>query len=232
MNHHDEVAATDDVSQRPPVGASELLGQGYQGAVYRVQTESGPIIVKKAVGRGPVLWLRRLMLRREYRVYQMLGDIRGIPACHGLRHGSELVLEYVPGPSLREAGRPEGDRNVFFFELLMVIQALHDAGVAHGDLKRKDNILIGPGGQPFLIDFGTAIAVSPNAGRLRKWLYRQMMRIDLNAWVKLKYQRQGMAMEPADRAYYRPTWLERGARRLRRGWRKLTLRSRRRRGGN
>lgn len=205
-----------------------LLGQGYQGAVYRVDTASGPVIVKKAMGRGITRALRRAMLRREYGIYRMLAGVPGIPACHGLREGDELVLDLVPGVSLREPGQPPGDRGQFFAELLELIKAVHRAGVAHGDLKRKDNILVGPGGHPFLIDFGTAVSAPPGAGMLRRWLFRQARRTDLNAWVKLKYQRQWVEMDPADLQYHRPTLPEAVARRLRRAWRRLTLRRLRR----
>lgn len=212
----------------PATGSATLLGQGYQGAVYRVETADGPVIVKKAIGRGIARALRRAMLRREYGIYQRLAGVPGVPACRGLRPGDELVLDLVPGASLREPGQPAGDRERFFAELLALIQAVHRARVAHGDLKRKDNILVGPGGHPFLIDFGTAVSAPPGSGVLRRWLFRQMRRTDLNAWVKLKYQRQWVEMDPADRKYLRPTLPEAVARRLRRAWRRLTLRRLRR----
>ena len=214
----------------PPTGAVTLLGQGYQGAVYRVETAAGPVIIKRAIGRGLARAVRRAMLRREYGIYQLLSGVAGGPACRGLRNGEELVLDYVPGPSLREPGQPPGDRPRFFAELLDLIHALHRAGVAHGDLKRKDNILVGPGGRPVLIDFGTAVSAPPGAGPLRRWLFRQVRRMDLNAWVKLKYQRQELAMDPVDRRYHRPTWPEQAARVVRRAWRRLTLRAWRRTG--
>jgi len=224
-----DAAGAGSSAPRQPATGSVLLGQGYQGAVYRVETDEGPVIVKKAVGRGLLRILRRAMLRREHAIYQRLAGVSGVPGCRGLLGGEELVLDYVPGPSLREPGQPAVDRGRFFDELLAVIQAVHAAGVAHGDLKRKDNILVGPGGHPVLIDFGTAVALPPGAGAWRRWLFRQVARIDLNAWVKLKYQRQGMPMDPEDLRYCRPSWLERAARLVRRAWRKLTLRSRRRR---
>ncbi len=209
-------------------GPAILLGQGYQGAVYRVETAAGPVIVKKAIGRGLARSLRCAMLRREYAIYQLLATVHGVPACHGLRAGEELVLDLIPGSSLREPGQPAGDRSRFFAELLGLIQAMHQAGVAHGDLKRKDNILVGPGGRPYLIDFGTAVAAPAGAGWLRRWLFSQMCRMDLNAWVKLKYQRQLAEIDPADEQYYRPTWPEQVARVMRRTWRKLSLRRLRR----
>ncbi len=211
-------------------GAGTLLGRGYQGEVYLRQTVAGPAIVKTPGGSGLARAVRRAMLRREHAIYQRLGGIRGVPRCDGLRDGDELVLEYIAGESLRQTRLAGDARQRFFAELLGLIQAIHAAGVAHGDLKRKDNILVGPGGQPFLIDFGTAVSADAQAGFARRWLFRQMRRMDLNAWVKLKYQRQWVQIDPADARFHDPTPPERVARVVRRAWRALTLRRRRRRG--
>jgi serine/threonine protein kinase len=113
-------------------------------------------------------------------------------------------------------------REHFFVALLALIRAVHRAGVAHADLKRKDNILVRAGGEPVLIDFGSALM--DGQGRVRRWLFRLACRTDLNAWIKLKYQRRYGQIALADRAYYQPTWPERTARVVREGWRRLTAR--------
>jgi len=205
-------------------GAWRLLGRGYQGAVYLRERNGKTVIVKVPIGRGPARAARRAMLRREYRVYQRLAGIPGVPRCEGLAQGEQLLLEYVEGPSLREVELTGAARERFFDELLRLIRAMHAAGVAHGDLKRKDNILVGPDGTPYLIDFGTALTIEQRASAPRRWLFRQLRRIDINAWVKLKYQRHMPAMNVADALLYRPTLPERIARPLRRAWRTVTMR--------
>ncbi|WKZ13267.1 MAG: hypothetical protein QY320_04635 [Gammaproteobacteria bacterium] len=200
------------------------IAGGYQGVVYLVAGPDGVSIVKRPDGRGPMRALRRAMLRREHSIYQRLPGIAGIPACMGLGPDGELRLEFVRGASLRDAQPAPEQREQFFADLRDLILTMHRAGVAHGDLKRKDNILIASGGRPYLIDFGTAIAVSPQSGWLRCWVYRQMCRMDLNAWIKLKYRHQRADIDPADRVYDRPTLAERLARVVRQTWRLVTLR--------
>ena len=216
-----------DDSPLSGAGASRLLASGYQGAVYLTETPRGAVIVKKPLGRGFARAVRGAMLRREYRIYQRLPGIPGIPRCLGLQHGDELVLEFIDGKSLRTLRDGPPDRERFFAALLQLIQAMHRAGVAHGDLKRKDNILLGPGGQPFLIDFGTAVSAPPGAGLLRRLLFRQLRRMDLNAWIKMKYRGQWSDIDPADLQYHHPTLPEWLARIIRRPWRALTFRRRR-----
>jgi predicted Ser/Thr protein kinase len=216
-----------------PAGAApgtggKLLASGYQGAVYLVETETGRVIVKRAMGGALARAARRAMLRREHDIYRLLEGVQGIPRCYGLREGGELVLQFVDGPSLRAARLDAEEREQFFAALLRLIESMHRARVAHGDLKRKDNLLVGPGGQPFLIDFGTAVSAPPGAGPLRRLLFRQLRRMDLNAWFKLKYQGRRGEVTPGDLARFRPTLAERVARVVRRAWRTVTLRRRRR----
>jgi serine/threonine protein kinase len=106
---------------------------------------------------------------------------------------------------------------------------MHAAGVAHGDLKRKENTLVGPDESPFIIDFGVACLLEPDAsgaGRLRFELTRQM---DLNAYIKLKYGARTDQMTPEDAALHKPLLIERLARAARAPWQFLTLRRTRKR---
>lgn len=198
------------------------LARGYQGTVSLVDTADGRMIVKEAMGAWPWRALRRGMLRREHAVYGRLKGIAGVPRCLGLEDGERLLLEYIEGRSLRQTDFSADAREQFFASLLTLIQAIHAAGVAHADLKRKDNILVRPGGEPVLIDFGSAVL--EGQGALRRFLFRQACRVDLNAWVKLKYRRRYEQIAVADREYYRPTLLERTARVVRETWRTITAR--------
>ena len=202
----------------------KLLSSGYQGEVYLADANVGPVIIKRAPGSWPMRNLRRAMLRREFRIYERLAGIDGVPACYGLWRGRDLLLEYVAGESLRAIHNTPADPAEFYRQLLALIQALHQAGVAHADLKRKNNILVGPDGSPWLIDFGTAVLRPDGGSPWGRWLFRQARRIDLNAWVKLKYDGVYENLAPEDRALYRPTLSENVARFFRRAWRKLSAR--------
>lgn len=217
----------------------ELLSSGYQGVVYKVP--AGPeypdadyLIVKEAMGAAVVRAFRRWMIRREYRVYQRLEGVDGVPRCFGL-HEDRLLLEFIGGDPLRLSAGELEDRDRFFAALLQILQAIHRAGVAHSDMKRKDNILVTPDGLPCLIDFGSAVLRREGAGSWRNWIFRQACQIDLNAWVKHKYLARYEKISAADARFYDPTLVERVSRPVRRAWRKLTgrqLRKARRRASN
>ncbi len=204
------------------VQADQFLSQGYQGVVYLRDTGTRQIVVKQPMGRGLALWLRRAMLRREYTAYQRLAGVPGVPRCFGLQDDGSLLLEFLEGEPYRETAGALRDRDRFFSELLQSILAVHAVGVAHADLKRRGNILISPDGRPVLLDFGSAVLRTGRGGWLNGLLFRQICRMDLNAWVKLKYRRRYDLITAEDRDYYHPTRIEALARVVRRLWRKLT----------
>jgi serine/threonine protein kinase len=202
------------------------LGSGYQASVRVVSTPAGDIVVKRPHG-GVLAMLWRYLLRREHSVYTRLGGIAGIPRAYGLIGGEALALEYITGPSLREHDAALAHRDEFFARLLATVLAMHAVGVAHGDLKRKHNVIVGAGEQPYLIDFGIACLRDGLFGRLVFTTFRQM---DLNAWLKLKYGRrledivEPEAVSVEDAALYRPLLIERLARAIRVPWQLVTLR--------
>ena len=205
----------------------ELLSSGYQGVVYKVPAGADyPVdflIVKDAMGSAIARSLRRWMIRREYAVYRRLEGVPGVPRCFGL-HEDRLLLEFVDGHPLRLSANELPDRQRFFAELLVIVQSIHAVGVAHSDMKRKDNILVTPSGSPYLIDFGSAVLRPDARSAWRDWTFRQACQIDLNAWVKHKYLARYDEVSDEDAPYYDPTPVERLVRPIRQTWRTVTAR--------
>jgi serine/threonine protein kinase len=210
-------------------GGGRKLGSGYQASVHLYRTSGGDIVVKQP-HRGPLGFVWRWLLRREQAVYEQLDGIAGIPRSFGLIAGELLALEFIAGPSLREHEQRLVDREAFFARLLTTLEAMHTRGVAHGDTKRKDNIIVGAGERPYLIDFGIAVRRSVRNGAFNRLVFARLRQMDLNAWVKLKYGRridpetERDVLSAEDAALYRPLAIERLARALRVVWQKLTLR--------
>jgi predicted Ser/Thr protein kinase len=196
--------------------------RGYQGAVYLYERDGRRLIVKAAAETGLRGWLRRWMLRREYRIYQRLKGFAGSPACHGLIQDRYLVLDFIDAVPLRRERIT--DPRTFFDTLLAYIKELHRRGVAHADLKRRDNLLVIDGRLPCLIDFGAAIAHKPGFAPINHYMYWLAQRFDFNAWAKLKYDGRLDQMTSADRAYYHFTGIERIARTIKRSYLKLKRR--------
>jgi predicted Ser/Thr protein kinase len=205
------------------------LGSGYQASVQVYETSAGAVVVKQPHAGGPLGSLWRSLLRREAAVYARLRGIAGIPRSFGLV-GDGLALEHIAGPSLREHEPQIGNREAFFAKLRATLDAMHAAGVAHSDLKRKDNIIVGAGERPYMIDFGIAVRRSATSALWNRLVFDRAVQMDLNAWIKLKYGRRvDPESEPGvlsaeDAAVYRPLLLERAARVVRVPWQFITLR--------
>lgn len=181
------------------------LGKSNQGEVRRFRGPDYDLAIKTPSGSGPLRWLRRRSLLREYQTYQRLAGLDGFAACHGLFSERFLVLDYIEGAEFR-AGRI-ADSEVFFAELLRIIQSMHARGVAHGDLKRKDNLRIDASGRPVILDLGTAVLLRKNGGWAHRRLFEFARQTDLNAWVKLKYGGYG-GVSPEDQRYLKRSRLE------------------------
>tara|TARA_Y100001001_G_scaffold119548_1_gene117532 strand:+ start:3018 stop:3746 length:729 start_codon:yes stop_codon:yes gene_type:complete len=202
-----------------------LTNQGHQGIAFKVLVDGQSFLIKRTNKIG--VFTRRVsehFIQHEYKIYQRLEDIAGIPKCYGLSDDGSLILEYIDGSSYREKEYILENRDQFFIDLLALILSIHKAGVSHGDLKRKDNILVGENDQPYLIDFGTAMSLNSKNKFIKRWLYNFSKQTDLNAWIKHKYSRQYDQITEDDLAYYSSSKLDKLIRLTRKFWRTLTLR--------
>jgi len=105
-------------------------------------------ILKDYASRGA--WIRgtwgRMMVRREIRAYRLLRDVPGIPRLIGQIDSLAFALEFVEGRDLSNF-KPGEIPAEFFRSLLALVEAMHRAGVAQGDLHHRD-VLVGPGVVP------------------------------------------------------------------------------------
>lgn len=188
-----------------------VLGRGYQCHTLLYRDTERSLVVKAPLGRGLAAYVRRRMLRHEYTVYNRLAGLPGIPDCHGFLAERFLVLAFIDGVPIGDARIT--DRDFFFGTLLRQIEAMHCAGVAHGDLKKKDNILVSDGRHPILLDFGVAIIRKSGLFPVNRYLFSLFRKFDFNAYVKLKYGKRIELISAADRPYYHRTLVEKWA-----GW--------------
>jgi hypothetical protein len=110
----------------------------------------------------PMRWLGRLLATREHGFMERLAGIEGIPVslgpvCIGGRPLPNAVChEYITGHPLAEHERVADD---FFPRLTALLAEVHRRGVAHVDLHKRENILVGDDGGPHLIDFQISFAL-------------------------------------------------------------------------
>ncbi len=157
-----------------------------KGVIQLVDVDGREVVLKDLSGRP---WLVRLVLGpwqldRETKAYRLLEDVPGTPRFLGRVDRQAIALEYVPGPDLGSV-KPGEIPEPFFDRLDQLLEAIHDRGVAHGDLHRHD-VLVGPSGLPYLVDFSTSLAAGPSADPLLRFLFDQMCRADRRSVAKLR----------------------------------------------
>lgn len=131
-------------------------------------------------------WLGELLTQREVRAYELVQDLPGVPRLIGTigRHG--FLHEYVAGHPLGD-DEPVGAE--FLEQLRQLISALHARHMAYVDLDKRENILIGDDGRPYLIDFQIALHLPPIGWRRLppvRWLLACLQQADRYHFLKHK----------------------------------------------
>ena len=185
------------------------------------ENEGDRAIVKDYAPRP--FWIRfslgRVLVRREIRAYRSLASLHGIPRLIGQIDRCAFAVEFVDGPDLSHF-RPGELSREFFVKLGQLVEAVHQAGVAQGDLHHRD-ILVGPGDDPYLIDFSTAQFRKTTSGSSGHRLFRAACSSDQRAVLKLKRRYVPNSLTDAEivELSHPPVWyrLGKAVRRLLRG---------------
>lgn len=200
------------------LSGNRALAGGAQSRVYLYTDPAGRYAIKIPRGNPLWGWVERSIIRRERGIYARLQGLPGIPRCHGLVDGRYLVLDYVESESFRSAQARLDPAHPFFERLREVIDAIHARGVAHTDLKRKDNLLVQADDTPCIIDFGAAMVRGGNPLSLGLFLIARQF--DRNAWIKLKYNGY-RNIAPEDRSHLHRLGIERASHWIKRRLRHL-----------
>ncbi|MGH9748936.1 MAG: serine/threonine-protein kinase, partial [Candidatus Polarisedimenticolia bacterium] len=139
-----------------------LLGEGGMGTVYRARDlELGRTVALKVIRRE--MAARPEILERFKREILLASQVthRHVLRLHDLGVAGEILfisMQYVEGTDLKTLLRtggplPIGRALELARPLAEALQAAHDAGVVHRDLKPQ-NVLIDGEGRPYIADFG------------------------------------------------------------------------------
>lgn len=111
---------------------------------------------RQSIGPVPMKWLGRILARNESRVLERLKDTCLVPVLmgnvtvDGQVHNTAIARKFVEGHPL---GHKEQVHPDFFPRLRALLDTMHQRGMAYVDLHKRENVLVGDDGQPYLIDF-------------------------------------------------------------------------------
>ncbi len=144
----------------------------------------------------PLDWLGRWLTRRELTIYARLQGTPGIPQLIGAVGRNGFMHAFVPGHPL---ARRERVPDAFFDELLALVRGLHARDIAYVDLNKRQNILLGDDGHPYLIDFQISLFLPPVGWRRLgpvRWLLRRFQHGDAYHCFKHKRRLRPDLMTP------------------------------------
>ena len=119
----------------------------YDGPSGRVVLKLGR--VQSLLGL-PMAWLGQWAAEHETDMYRLAEGVPGVPKCFGRLGRTGFAHAFVEGHPLQ---RNEQVGDDFFPQLARILDRLHERGMAYVDLEKRENILVGTDGCPWLIDF-------------------------------------------------------------------------------
>lgn len=175
-------ATRDEIASR----VVEVLeaGSGRDPVVSLVRDGGRLVVVKDFAPRS---WLVRTLIgrwlvARELRAYRALAGHPAVPRLYGRIDALAFAVEYRPGA--RMSRRLAQDLPAGFVERLeAAVGEMHARGVAHLDLRHRTNVMLGPDGEPILIDFASAVCFRPGSLAARLVL-PLLARVDRRAVAK------------------------------------------------
>ena len=151
----------------------------------------------------PVRLLGRRQVVLETRALRRLQGIAGIPKCYGEAGAFGILMEPIEGERITRWCRSERPEvGPMFEKLKRLLDQIHARGVAHIDLRKRDNILIQDDGRPCIIDFNASFCFDP-AGVGARFLFPILRRIDESAVLKWKSRLAPELLTPAESARHR-----------------------------
>lgn len=163
----------------------------------------------------PTAWLGRLLASRESNAYHTFRDVEGVSDGLGDIWVDDQIApnavahKFIAGHPL---GSDEQTGEQFFTQLHELIVAIHQKGFAFVDLHKRENILVGDDGKPYLTDF--QISFQTRNGRLwhvppGKWLLGIFQKSDLFCLSKhiRKLRPQALKALGLERFEQPPWWI-------------------------
>lgn len=111
----------------------------------------------------PMSWLGKRLAEREHHALSRLADLPQIPTplgpvlVNGRRMPNAVARRYIAGHPLAKDEVVGPD---FFPTLRAALLEMHRRGIAYVDLHKRENVIVGDDGRPYLVDFQISFDVT------------------------------------------------------------------------
>ena len=188
--------------------ATALYEGAEQKVILKVERQASFFLI-------PLSWVGWILARREEAMLRRLDGVQGVPRFLGRWCKTGFIREFVEGSTLSGAGRLPDD---FHGQLRALIATVHHEGMAYVDLEKRDNVLVGADGRPYLIDFQIAWYWPRRLGGdfgPARWIRAWLQAGDRYHLLKLQRRTRPDQLTPEQlAASYRKPWFVRAYTRL------------------
>ena len=164
-----------------PYRRVDILKHDSWAATALYEGERGKVVAKfnrrQSIFGLPMRWLGRLLAAREVRILQLLADLSNVPyysgelTVGGAAQPHAVAHDYVEGHPFE---RGERVNDIFFSKLQELIKDIHARDLAYVDLSKRENIIVGDDGQPYLVDFQISF-ILPDWWPGNSWPIRKLL---------------------------------------------------------
>jgi len=144
----------------------------------------------------------RFLVWREKKAYERLKGVMGVPTFYRVIEGLALVIEEIPGKNIESMETVVNLPNTFFEDLQVLVEAIHERGLAHCDLKRAPNIILGDDGKPYILDWAASISNKEFGFFPLSLIYERFIHDDLNAIIKIRLKHHPEEVSPEEKNRY------------------------------
>jgi RIO-like serine/threonine protein kinase len=144
----------------------------------------------------------RFLVWREKKAYERLKGLKGVPILYRAIDGLALVIEAIPGNNIEAMETVAKLSDNFFEDLRVLVDNIHERGLAHCDLKRAPNIILGDDGKPYIVDWAASISKREFGFFPLYLIYEMFIQDDLNAIIKIRLKHHPENVTPEEKNQY------------------------------
>jgi hypothetical protein len=129
---------------------------------------------------GPILnW-------RECKALTKLSAVSSVPNLLSKPTSRSFLMTYHQSEQLTRLENYQPEWPEVFDKLRTAIDEIHQAGVAHNDLRNPTNTLVTPNGEPILVDLVACFCRGRAWNLPNQWMFSKFSQVDLSAITKIK----------------------------------------------
>lgn len=123
---------------------------------------------------------------RECKALTKLAQVKCIPDLLHKPSSRSFLMSYHDSEQITRLTHYQPDWPLFFDKLKAAIDEIHDAGVAHNDLRNPTNTLVTANGDPILVDLVACFCQGQRWNLPNQWIFNKFCQVDLSAITKIK----------------------------------------------